>query len=230
MLLATLAGLSIPLGAALARYTGLFPEWVEQEYRHTIIAFGGGALLGAVALVLVPEGMKHLSIFWVAVCFAGGGITFAIIDRLLMRMGGSASLLMAMLLDFVPEAAALGAMLTTTESAALLLAILIALQNLPEGFGAFRELRAAGEYTTPVLLVIFSALVLLGPAAAWAGVTYLSTSPVILGALMLFSAGGILYLTFGDIAPEAKMSRAWAPPLGAVGGFLLGMIGHMMIA
>ena len=46
---------------------------------------------------------------------------------------------------------------------------------------------------------------------------------------MLFAAGGILYLTFEDIAPEARLDRHWAPPLGAVGGFLLGMAGHGLV-
>jgi len=46
---------------------------------------------------------------------------------------------------------------------------------------------------------------------------------------MLFCAGGILYLTFQDIAPQAKLERAWAPPLGAVVGFLIGLTGYMLI-
>lgn len=42
-------------------------------------------------------------------------------------------------------------------------------------------------------------------------------------------AGGILYLLFQDIAPQAKLHRAWAPPLGATARFLLGLIGQMLI-
>ena len=46
---------------------------------------------------------------------------------------------------------------------------------------------------------------------------------------MLLSAGGILYLIFEDIAPQAPLERAWAPPLGAVAGFTLGLVGHLLI-
>jgi hypothetical protein len=37
------------------------------------------------------------------------------------------------------------------------------------------------------------------------------------------------YLVIGDIAPQAKLERHRAPPLGAVAGLLLGVIGHMMV-
>jgi ZIP family zinc transporter len=50
---------------------------------------------------------------------------------------------------------------------------------------------------------------------------------MLLGSVMLFAAGGIIYLTFEDIAPQAVLRRHWAPPLGAVAGFLLGIVGRL---
>jgi len=43
------------------------------------------------------------------------------------------------------------------------------------------------------------------------------------------AGGGILYLVFQDIAPQAPMRRHWAPPLGAVMGFMVGMIGKQLL-
>ena len=51
----------------------------------------------------------------------------------------------------------------------------------------------------------------------------------LLGAIMLFAAGGILYLVFQDIAPQARLARHWGPPLGAVFGFALGLLGTMLV-
>ena len=45
---------------------------------------------------------------------------------------------------------------------------------------------------------------------------------------MLFSSGGILYIVFQDIAPQVKLKKAWGPPLGAIFGFLIGLIGHSL--
>ncbi len=43
----------------------------------------------------------------------------------------------------------------------------------------------------------------------------------------MFSAGGILYLMFEDIAPEVPLANTYLPPLGAVLGFALGLAGDL---
>lgn len=62
IILTLLAGLAMPLGASIASIKIFSTAWIENEYRHGVIAFGGGALLSAVALVLVPEGIEKLSV------------------------------------------------------------------------------------------------------------------------------------------------------------------------
>jgi peptidoglycan/LPS O-acetylase OafA/YrhL len=46
---------------------------------------------------------------------------------------------------------------------------------------------------------------------------------------VVFASGGILYLIFQDIAPQSKMRRHWTPPIGAVLGFVVGMLGKKLI-
>nr|WP_309501324.1 divalent cation transporter [uncultured Roseovarius sp.] len=228
LLLAAMAGGTIPLGAALATQDKCLPRWLEAEFRHTVIAFGGGALFSAIALVLVPEGAARLAPLPVLFWFVAGGAVFCAVDRAIQNRGGSGAQLMAMLLDFVPEAMALGALIAGDPGVALLMAGLIALQNLPEGFNAFREMQDGGNRTLRIL-ILFVLIVGLGPLAAWFGLSVLSDLPHVLGAIMLFAAGGILYLLFEDIAPGVPLERAWAPPLGAVAGFSLGLAGHLMV-
>lgn len=228
LVLALLAGVTIPLGAHLASIESIRPRWLEDELRHSVIAFGGGVLLAAVSLVLVPEGISELSVFWVVVAFSFGGIAFFFLDRLIARKGGSISQLIAMLLDFIPEALALGATLAMGQPTGVLLAFLIALQNLPEGFNSYRELTASSNHTKARVLRSFWLMVLIGPLCAYVGFQYLSDSPQTLGAIMLAAASGIIYLTFKDIAPQAELKSHWAPQLGAVFGFLVGLVGHML--
>jgi ZIP family zinc transporter len=229
LLFATIAGATMPLGALAAMRERLQADWLEAEFRHSVIAFGGGVLLAAVALVLVPEGIRGLAPWACLLAFAAGGICAFAADRAIESRGGAAAQLMAMLLDFVPEALAMGAMLAERSHAGILLALLIALQNLPEGFNAYRELQAARRHNPTRLVAAFVLLVPLGPAAAWVGVTVLESYPGVLSIIMLFAAGGILYLTFQDIAPQVRLDRHWAPPLGAVGGFLLGLAGSFLV-
>jgi ZIP family zinc transporter len=228
LLLALLAGCSIPLGGLLALADRVHPNWMTSELRHGVMAFGGGVLVAAVALVLVPQGLERLHGPATLASFAAGGVVFFLIDRTLGMSGKRAGQFLAMLVDFLPEAVALGAMLTAGAEGALLLAILIALQNFPEGFNAFREASEADNRPSRRLMT-FALIPLLGPLAALAGAGFLSGNDAALGGLMLFAAGGVLYLTFQDVAPQAVLEKAWGPPLGAIGGFALGLAGHLMV-
>lgn len=229
LLLAGLAGATVPLGAWLGSRRQLVPSWRRAEVRHFITAFGGGALLAAVALVLVPEGAERLGDWRAVLAFGAGGLVFFVIDRALARRGGHGAQFMAMLLDYLPEAMALGAMLAGAPQTALLLAALIALQNLPESFNAWREMAESGPMHGRVVPALFVLVIPLGLLAAWLGVVHLAGAPGLLGAIMLFAAGGILYLLFEDIAPAVRLEHSWVPPLGAVAGFVLGFAGDLAL-
>ena len=135
-----------------------------------------------------------------------------------------------MLSDFVPEALALGAAFSTGSSVGPLLAGLIAIQNLPEGFNAYREMTESGRIKGRPVIVAFSLMALLGPLSGLLGFFLLGQLPHLLGVIMLFASGGILYVVFQDIAPDARVENRWTPALGAVVGFLLGLVGNMLVA
>jgi ZIP family zinc transporter len=223
-----LAGLAMPLGAIIARFEKVDERWLEEDIQHGVLAFGGGALLSAIALVLVPEGLEKLSPLYACIWFLLGGIGFMLLDIYLKKMNTPASQLVAMLSDFIPESIALGAAFATGSSSAFLLAGLIALQNLPEGFSAYRELNASAVYKPYKIIVMFVLLAIMGPISGVSGYLWLSGFPEIIAAIMLFAAGGILYSIFQDLAPQVKLENHWAPPMGAVLGFMLGMFGFMM--
>jgi len=133
-----------------------------------------------------------------------------------------------MLSDFIPEAIALGAVFSHDHRLGLLLALFIGAQNLPEGFNSFGELRKGTGRSAMILWHMFF-VSFLGPLAALLGYFFLGEHPSITAGIMVFAAGGILYLVFQDIAPQAKMRRHWLPPLGAVLGFIVGMLGQKLI-
>jgi len=223
------AGACILTGGLVARVERIRPLWLETEFRHSVIAFGGGVLVAAVALVLVPEGIRFVrSAAAAASLVMAGGFVFMAIERRLATRRRESPQFIALLLDYVPESIALGGMFAVDAPGAILLAVLIGLQNLPEGFNAFREIRAFPGSSGRRSLLLMAALIPLGPAAGTIGWAVGPDHPVVLGAVMLFAAGGILYLLFQDIAPQSRLERHWGPTIGAVIGFCLGLLGSML--
>lgn len=228
ILVAWLAGLAAFAGGALARLEGSAESPGKHELVRGMVALGGGVLLAAVAFALAPEAVAYLSVSALAASFLAGGLVFALADAWLSRRRGSQAQFMAMLLDFVPEAISLGAVFGHDRRLGLLLAAFIGMQNLPEGFNSFRDLRAAGQRGGAILFTLL-AVSLLGPAAALAGHWLLQDQKALTAGIMSFAGGGILYLVFQDIAPRAANRRHWTPALGAVLGFLCGMLGHKLL-
>ncbi|PYF84932.1 ZIP family zinc transporter [Marinomonas alcarazii] len=223
------AGLAMPLGALIGNFERIKPEWLEKELMHAVTAFGGGALLSAIALVLVPEGVLHFSPVFAALLFLSGGAAFMLLDIWLSRSQTSISQLVAMLADFIPESLALGAAFALGNVNGGLLAALIAMQNLPEGFNAFRELKSTSHYRSITIIFWFALLALCGPISGVIALFWLAEWPAVVSGIMLFASGGILYAVFQDIAPQAVLEKHWAPPMGAVMGFALGLVGYMLV-
>ena len=47
IVLTAVAGGAIPLGGLIASFERIRPRWLEEEFRHTVFAFGGGALFSS---------------------------------------------------------------------------------------------------------------------------------------------------------------------------------------
>ncbi len=224
------SGITVFFGGLLSKlFARYFREGlIKEEIIHTSVAFGGGVIIAAVAFVLVPKGINELSLTPIVILFLSGAISFFLLDRYIEKKGGAISQLLAMLMDFVPEAIALGAIFATDHKLGLLLAIFIGIQNLPESFNSYIDLRNNG-YTSKKCLLILFFLSFSGILAAVSGDLLLSNMPQLIASLMLFASGGILYLIFQDIAPMSKLQKSWFPALGVNFGFLVGMIGQKLL-
>jgi len=221
------SGITILIGATGAQVLRIKNIKIKEEINHGTIAFGGGVLIAAVAFALIPRAIEKLSLLWLIIIFLAGTFSFFAIDKSITSKGGSLAQVMAMLMDFIPEAIALGAAFAHDIHFGLLLALFIGLQNLPEGFNSYGEL--LNRYSVKKSFLILLPLSFLGVIAALFGNYYLSDNPEIVAATMLFAGGGIIYLMFQDIAPLSKMENVRAPALGASFGFLIGMVGEKLL-
>lgn len=230
--LSFMAGLSITLGAYFARKKLFHKVWIEKEFGHGITAFGGGALISAIAFVLIPESIENQSSASVLVTFALGGMSFMAVDMLLARSKSNLSQFFAMMLDFIPEAIVLGVVIAETTGSmtqAIFIACVIAAQNFPEGYSAYKEMSNGEKDSDRRLIRDFVIIGLTGPFFLLLGTEVFIDWPIVLAMIMTFCAGGILYLVFEDIAPRVAMKKHWLPPLGAVLGFMVGLAGFLFV-
>ncbi len=224
------AGITVFIGGFLAH---IFNEhvgegFVKEEITHTLIAFGAGIILSALSLVLIPKGLEELALVPMATSFLVGAFLFMYLDRYLAEKGGKTASLLAMMMDFLPESIALGAVFAIEPKMATLLAIFIGLQNLPEAFNAFKDLVKSG-FSPKKTLIIFFFLSFFGIIGALIGHFFLREHPAITAHLMTFASGGILYLLIQDIVPESKMEKSYLTSIGATVGFLIGIISEKII-
>ena len=226
----TAAGSCILAGGFAGKIKSISPRWLEEELRHSIIAFGGGVLVSAVALVLIPEGIRYVGSALVAtLIFLLGGVAFYLLERILGLHNAETPQFIGLLLDYLPESLALGGLFASRSASAPLLAVLIGLQNLPEGFNAYRELESKSGWRTGRIWILMAMLIPLGPVLGTVGWFYGHQHAALLGSVMLFASGGIIYLLFQDIAPQSRLEKHWAPALGAVFGFGLGLFGELLV-
>ena len=225
-----LAGITIYFGGLLARiFERASKRRLESYILHWSVAFGGGILIAAVSFVLVPRGLEIFSISNFSIIFLSGAFIFFFLDKGIEQRGGLLAQTMAMLMDFIPEAIALGAVFVHNHNSGILLAFFIGLQNLPESFNAYFDLRRS-NHSPKNILILFFMLSFLGVFFALVGRYFLIEQIKFSRGIMLFCGGGILYLIFQDIAPSSKMKNRWEPALGAVFGFLVGMIGTKLFS
>ncbi len=224
------AGITVIIGGILGK---IFEEkmkegLLKEELSHIFMSFGSGVMLSALALVLIPKGMAALSLMPILLAFAIGAIIFMYIDVYLNKKGGKTATVMAMMMDFVPESIALGAVFGADHSMATLLALFIGLQNLPEAFNAYRDLTTSGMKSKKVLTIFFF-LSFVGVICSLFGHFVLQNSEKLTAYLMTFASGGIMYLLLQDIIPDSKMGKHYWISISAVFGFLLGVVGNKLV-
>lgn len=224
---------------------------LSERVAAPIAAFGGGVLLAAVALELVPEADQQAGLGPTAAGMLLGTAVFVGADALLsrnestdtVRRSGHAaaagrrmtpmnqkeaargeSIATGILVDGVPESIALGLTVAAGElGVALLVGVIVG--NLVEAYGAVRPIIASG-HSQRFALGLIAAIGLTLAGATVLGATLLAdASPTLVGGAQAVAAGGMLAVVSISIIPYAfaEVSRmvAVAVVAGFVGGYLL---------
>jgi zinc transporter, ZIP family len=196
--------------------------------QHTAIAramtLAAGVLLAVVAVDLMINARGSGSLHWRVIGMLGGAAVFSSVNWLLSRRGaqhrkrcgdcveqpkeeqqpGSGLAIAAgTFLDGVPEGAVLGLSVLHHGAPGLGTVAAFFLANIPEALSSSAGMRRAGRSARYVFGVWIGIALMIGLAAAVAGLVLGGTGPALRGTVEAFAAGAILALVSETMIPEA---------------------------
>jgi ZIP family zinc transporter len=212
-----LAAGSLVIGALLA-----FARTWSKLQIGVVLAFGAGALISAVSVELVEEGLAEGGLGWTAVGLAAGALTYFTLDGAINRRfsgAAGASLALGAFLDGIPEQLVLGISIGGGGAVGLGLIVAIFISNIPEATGSATEMTDHGASRGRVL-GLWAAVAVVCTAATVAGYALSSsatdeTRSVIDG----FAAGALLVMLIDSMIPDARDGAGRVAGLVATLGF-----------
>jgi ZIP family zinc transporter len=230
-----LAGGALVAGALIAWFVRVRPTVVA-----TVMAFGAGVLISALAFELVDEaettgGLRPtlLGFFAGAVAYVGGNVVLARLGAAHRKNAGAAqmseseqagsgtAIALGALLDGVPESAALGLSLLGGEGVGVAVLAAIFISNLPEGLSSAAGMKHNGRSATYVFGVWTSIAVASGVAAALGCLFLDDARPETVAWITAVAAGAILAMVADTMIPEAFTETHVYTGLIATLGFIV---------
>jgi zinc transporter, ZIP family len=193
----------------------------------TLTAFGAGLLMSAAIFQMVVEAEKDIGLVLTMISFVAGAVIFTIADYIAEKKGGGAGILLGIGLDSIPESLAIGASIATAAGPITALAVIIGIQNIPEGIASYKEMmtgKTAFSNNSKKALGAIGSVSVLPIIFGLVGLFYFQGMQFIISLILALSAGGIFYMLYYDMIPKAHKERKWIPTFGAIMGFMLGFI------
>ena len=207
--------LLLPLiGTTLGSIIALFTSKVKNN-THLLYGFSAGVMLSASIWSLLIPSMELLSgnkgAFTASIsCFLGAILMYFLQnlgEKLHKRKEYGSNVVLAVILHNFPEGVAVGICLASCENPSQLLGALslslgVAIQNIPEGAIVSMQLAAKKQKFKALVMGIFSGIVEL--VGAIVALLFTNAITFLLPALLSFSAGCMLWVTFRELLPNCE--------------------------
>ena len=212
-----LAGGALVIGAAIAWFVR-----VPQRVVASVMAFGAGVLISALAFDLVDEAEPKGGLPPTVVGFLGGALVYVAANILLAKrgarhrkrssgqqpseqehQGSGAAIAIGALLDGVPESVVLGLSVLGGHGVGVPVLAAIFISNLPEGLSSAAGMRASGRRASYVFGVWIGIAVASGLAGLLGALLLQGASPQTIALITAVAAGAILAMIADTMIPEA---------------------------
>ena len=198
------------------------------------LGFSSGIMLGVTFLILVLESLKG-GFF---VCFTGfiiGSLLFFLLDFIFphVHLAESRSSLrrlgiliaIGLAIHDLPEGFAIGSGYAVAESLGMTLAIVIMLHHIPEGIVISTPFRYSGMSNTKIVLISFMASMSTIVGALLAFFLLCAFPERLMYSGLAFTGGAMFYITVNELIPEAhKYGNTHLAGLGVLVGMLVAFL------
>ncbi len=214
--------------AGFTSFLGIYlSKRINFSERHilALTSFGAGILISVAIFGMVVEAEKTVGLTITVIAFIMGAILFTVLDRIAEKKGGGAGILLGIGLDSIPESLAIGAAVGFSGPFAAL-ALLIGIQNIPEGIASYREMQEGKSIlkNTRNAFIATGIISAIPVVMGLIGLFFMRGMEHIIGMILALSAGGIFYMLYYDMIPKAHKEREWLTTFGAVLGFIIGFV------
>ncbi len=222
-----LAGFGTTIGAAVVLFWG---RTMQRELAF-FLGCAGGIMLGIVFLDLIPSALQQGNYLSTAVGVLSGIALLRALDAALGVFFPQGSMMeenflrmgyliaIGIALHDLPEGFAIAAGYAVPGQLGLAIALAIGLHNLPEGMAVAVPLHMAG--VSPWSIIGITLLVsLFTPLGTLIGLFLISFSQDFICLLLAMAGGAMLYLVVAEFLPEGKRHGLFL----TTGGFLVGLL------
>jgi zinc transporter, ZIP family len=227
-----LGGGALVIGALIAWFVRVPPKVVAS-----VMAFGSGVLISAVAFDLMEEAVQTGGLTATAIGFLGGAAVYLAANIVLARRGArhrkrsgeqqpseseqsgsGAAIAIGALLDGIPESVVLGLGLLGGGSVSLSVLAAVFISNVPEGLSSAAGMKNNGRSARYVFGVWIGIAVASGVAALVGYLALGGAPPEAVAVITAIAAGAILTMIADTMIPEAfENTHAWTGLITTLG-------------
>jgi zinc transporter, ZIP family len=231
-----LGGGALVVGALIAWFVR-----VPKDVLASVMAFGSGVLISAVAFDLMQEAADTGGLLPAAIGFLGGALAYLAANAALARhgarhrkrsggepgeeqpsegeqSGSGTAIAIGALLDGIPESVVLGLGLLSGGAVSVSVLAAVFISNVPEGLSSAAGMKAKGRSARYVFGVWITIAVVSGLAALLGYVTLGGAPPELVAVITAIAAGAILTMIADTMIPEAfERTRTWTGVIATVG-------------
>lgn len=228
MIIGSLVGV---IGTGLGGAATYFFKNPSARFFSGIMGITAGLMLSIVVFDLLPHAFDIAGLTLGTIGILIGAILISFFDMIIENMdiaGGfikeGVLLGIAIALHNFPEGLAVGSGFMVSQSLGINIALVIALHDFPEGLAMATPFSAGG--IPPYKNVIYTVLAGIPTGiGALIGVLTGGISPYFIGLNLGIAGGAMLYVTCGDVIPEARnIYKGKISILGMILGFIGGII------